>query len=82
MGQHLHPGFSQGVGFFSPGLVVLIIIGSFNMGGFGDCFSLAFTSVFAMLSGLVRQRQGLGTLSSCLVGFKIFVSAFVFRFGV
>lgn len=81
--QHLQPGVPQGAELPSPGLVVLISIGSFNMGGFGYCFSLALTSFLAMLSCLVRQRHGLGTLSfSWSLGCMIFLSAFVSRFGV
>lgn len=62
--QHLQPRVPQGIELPSLGLVALMVIGVVDIGGFGYCFSLALTSVFARLSPLLRLRQGLGIFPS------------------
>ncbi len=81
--QHLHPRVSQGIELPSPCLVILIVMGVVDMGGFGYCFSLALTSFLAKLSDMLRLRHGLGTFpSSLLFGLRTFLSDFVSRSGL
>ena len=62
--QHSQSGFSQGIEFPFPGLVILIVIGVVDFGGSGLSFSLALTNALAMLSDLLKLRHGLGIFPS------------------
>ena len=54
-----------------------------DSGGFGYCYNLALTSVFARLLVLLRLRHGFGTLLfSLLLGFRIILINLVSRFGL
>ena len=81
--QHSQPRVLHGIECPFVDVVGLMVIGFFDFGGFGYCFSLALTSLFARLSVLLRLRHGLGTLLiSLLLGLRIPLSVLVSRFGV
>ena len=81
--QHVQPVILQGIELPFSGLVAVMVIGSFDLGGSGHCFSFALTNAFARLLDLLRLRHGLGTI--CLsksLGLRIDLSDLVSRSGV
>ena len=83
LAQQVHFWVPQGIELPVSGLVLSMVMGLIEIGGFENCFSLALTSFFARLSLLLRQRHGLGIrfLSSCF-GLRMLLMALTSRSGV